>query len=266
MALQWIDVKDFDFRCFLLMERFQLQWVCAQQDETLLHHLGIALKAHPEVRWYIAEMVPEAAARLAQWADAAPSALPERSIRESECIVMDFFQDFVTYTRPACMAESCPFIYGWDKARLFEICDLRGKRVLDVGAGSGRLTFAAAEQAAEVYAVEPVGTLRRFLIAEAKHRNLQNMRVADGLCDALPYPDDCFDVVMSGHVVGDDMDAELAELTRVCRDGGVILDCPGDQHNDLIPNEKYLARGFECLPYTGSFGAQVCRYRKIIHK
>ncbi len=265
MALNWINVDEFDFNCFLLMERFQLQWVCQEEDGTLLHHLGIALKANPAVRWYMVQMAPEHAGKLHALAADAPDASPD-GIRESETFVMRWFEDFVTYTRPACMAHCCDFVYGWDKQRLYEICDLSGKRVLDVGAGSGRLTFAAAEIADEVYACEPVGTLRHYLKEEAVRRDIRNIRVMDGMCDALPYPDSFFDAVISGHVVGDDMDAELAELTRVCRNGGVIIDCPGDQRCALTPDEAYLARGFECLPYVGSFGAQVCRYRKINRK
>ncbi len=265
MALNWIDVNDFDFRCFLLMERFQLQWVCQQTDETLLHHLGVALRAHEDVRWYMGRMVPESAAWLDDLALRAQDESPE-CIRQSELFVMRWFEDFVTYTRPECMAQCCPFIYGWHEERLYELADLSGKRVLDVGAGSGRLTFAAAALADEVYAVEPVGTLRRFLTEEAARRGIANVRITDGMCAALPYPDNSFDVVMSGHVVGDDTDAELAELIRVCRDGGVILDVPGDQHKARYPDENYLSRGFECLPYTGSFGAQVCRYRRFVRK
>jgi predicted RNA methylase len=61
------------------------------------------------------------------------------------------------------MAEKCDFIRGWSKERLFELADLTSKVVLDAGAGSGRLTFAAAEKAAQIYACEPVATLREFM-------------------------------------------------------------------------------------------------------
>lgn len=265
MALNWIDVNTFDFNCLLLMERFQLNYLCTGGDAVLHHHLGIALKAHPAVSWYITHRVPEHAGLIEQLiADA--SDLPADAIRESEVYVMRWCEDFVIYTCPDMMAAHCPFIYGWRAERLHELIDLSGLRVLDVGSGNGRLAFAAAKKAREVYAVEPVETLRQFLKDEAARRNVTNLRVTDGFCTSLPYPDSTFDVVISGHVVGDDYDAEIAELTRVCKDNGWILDVPGDQQHDLIPKEELLSRGFECLPYTGSFGAQVCRYRKQIHK
>lgn len=265
MALDWINVNDFDFNCLLLMERFQLRYLCWGGDEEMHRHLGVALKANPAVKWYMAHRIPEYAERIEGLAAGAPDASPEE-VRASECYVMRWCEDFVTYTRPEIMATNCPFIYGWDKSRLHELLDLTGLRVLDIGSGNGRLAFAAAEKAREVYACEPVETLRQYLMDEAARRGVTNLRVVDGFCERLPYPDDTFDVVMSGHVVGDDYDAEIAEMTRVCRDGGWLLDVPGDQHRAFDPKEALLQRGFECLPYVGSFGAQVCRYRKHVHK
>lgn len=264
MALNWIDVTHFDFRCLLLMERFQLRYLCFGSDGEFHRHLGIALKAHPDVCWYVTHKVPEAAAFISRITENAPI-LPLDETRRSELYVMAWCEDFVTYTKPELMATHCDFVYGWNSCRLHELLDLTGLRVLDIGSGNGRLAFAAAEKATEVYAVEPVETLREFLRSEARRRHVQ-LRVADGFCESLPYPDDTFDVVLSGHVVGDDYDTEIAEMTRVCKDGGWLLDVPGDQHFSLCIDGELIRRGFECLPYTGSFGEQVCRYRKQVHK
>lgn len=264
MALNWIDVNDYDFNCILLLERFQLRYLC-ECAEDIRGEMGVALRAHPAVKWYIAALLPEHAKRLDEMTRQAGDVSPEE-LRRCECAVLGWMEDFVTYTTPEVMATHCPFVYGWDKARLYEIADLTGKRVLDVGSGNGRLTFAAAEKAAEVFSVEPVGTLRHFLRESCKARGIRNVRVTEGFVEDLPYPDSTFDVVLSGHVVGDDYDAEIAEMARVCKPGGLILDVPGDQRNPAAIKQEMVSRGFEALPYMGSFGAQVVRYRKVVKK
>ena len=264
MALNWINVNEYDFNCILLMERFQLNYLCGW-GKGIHTELGIALRAHPAVKWYIAHLLPEHAALLDKLADEAPAVSPEE-LRRCECAVMAWMEDFVTYTTPEVMAEKCPFVYGWDKARLFELADFTGKRVLDIGSGNGRLAFAAAEKAAEVYAVEPVETLRHFLREKCKAEGITNLRVTEGFVEDLPYPDNTFDIVLSGHVVGDDYDREIAEMERVCRPGGVILDVPGDQPWHAEVNPALVERGYEPHPYLGSFSEPVVRYRKIVRK
>ena len=265
MALNWIDVNDYDFNCLLLMERFQLRYLCEYGRSKLSRELGVTLKAHPAVRWYIAHLLPEFAGKLEELACSASDA-SAAELRSCETAIMAWMEDFVTYTTPEVMSHKCPFVYGWDSSRLFELADLTGKRVLDVGSGNGRLAFAAAEMAAEVYAVEPVETLRHFLKERCRREKIGNVRVTDGFVEALPYPDNTFDVVMSGHVVGDDLDRELAELERVCKSGGIVLDVPGDQPWHAVVNPDLIDRGYEALPYDGSFGEPVIRYRKYIRK
>ena len=264
MALDWINVNDYDFNCILLMERFQLNYLCGC-GQAVHGELGTALRAHPAVKWYIAHLLPEYASLLDKLAAEAQAVSPEE-LRRCECTVLGWMEDFVTYTTPEVMAEKCPFVYGWDKARLFELADLTGKRVLDIGSGNGRLTFAAAEKAAEVFAVEPVATLRHFLREKCRAEGIRNVRVTEGFVEDLPYPDSTFDLVISGHVMGDDYDREVAEMERVCKPGGLILDVPGDQHNDSVLKQELIDRGFEALSYTGSFGAKVIRYRKVVNK
>lgn len=190
----------------------------------------------------------------------------QQEIRAAELYVLSYVEDFVTYTTPEVMNEKCDFIYAWKKERLFELADFQGKRVLDMGSGSGRLAFAAAERAGEVYACEPVDCLREYLRDKIRREKIKNIRVVDGMSDNLAYPDNTFDIVMSGHVVGDHYDDELAEIFRVVKSGGWVLDCPGEERRARESNTELLKCGFEEFHYTSSLGGDVYRYRKQIFK
>ena len=73
-------------------------------------------------------------------------------------------------------------------------------------------------------------------------------------------------------IVGDDWDAEIVELTRVCRSGGWLLDCPGDDtpnSDGRVGKEKQddlTTRGWEQMSYVGNGGGTVYRYRKQVLK
>lgn len=118
-------------------------------------------------------------------------------------------------------------------------------------------------KAKEVYAGEPVETLREYMRNRAVREGVHNIRVVDGLITSLPYPDSTFDIVMSCHVIGDDLDAELAEMTRVVKNGGWVIDCPGEDF--VLPDENLKRHGFEEFYYKGQFG-DVYRYRKQLFK
>lgn len=267
MALNWIDVNDFSFNSFLLMERFQIRLICGnQRQEEWRFNMGIALRYHPEVKWYFQHRCPECASVVEEIAAAAPEGLGTEELRRAELYALASAEDFVTYTRPEGMDTCCNFIRGWKKERLFELADFAGKTVLDVGSGSGRLAFAAAERARQVYASEPVGTLREYLRDRIAREGIKNIRVADGMADSLAYPDDTFDIVISGHVVGDDYDAELEELTRVAKPGGWLLDCPGEDDRRRMSNDELKRRGWEEFHYTSVYGGDVWRYRKQVFK
>ncbi|MCL2364767.1 MAG: class I SAM-dependent methyltransferase [Defluviitaleaceae bacterium] len=267
--LNWIKTEDYSFNSFLLLERFQIALMMDQSgwrkdNDAWKRNVGIALAANPAVQWYLQKRCPEAATTINALAKSAPPAPTTTEIRAAEMYALESIEDFIIYTTPELMAAQCDFIRGWDKARLFDLVDLYGKTVLDVGAGSGRLTFAAAERAAWVYASEPVGTLREFMRDKIKAEGITNVRVLDGLLPWLPFPDHTFDVVMSGHVVGDDWELELAELARVCKPGGWLIDCPGDSENDLRPKPELTNRGWEEIHYIGSFGKAMYVHRKLI--
>ncbi len=262
----WINTENYSFNCMLRMERFQIRLMFEYLNEETEGAMAIALKANPKTAWLFGQKCPELADKLKALIARAPESYTPEQVRTAEIRVMDEFEDFVIYTTPEVMAEKCDFIYGWNKERLYELCDLEGKTVLDVGSGTGRLAFAAAEKAAFVVASEPVDSLREFMRDGIAKKGIRNMRVCDGLCHCLPFPDNSFDIVMSGHVVVDFFREEVNELTRVARSGGWLLDIPGDQHRETGRNEQLLADGWEEFAYTGSFGKTTWRYRKQVRK
>lgn len=107
---------------------------------------------------------------------------------------------------------------------LAEACDLRwDERVLDVAAGNGNATLAAARRGCRVTSSDYVSALldRGAERARAEHLFV-NFQVADA--EALPFNDASFDAVLStfGVMFSPDQAQAAAELVRVCRPGGRI--------------------------------------------
>jgi ubiquinone/menaquinone biosynthesis C-methylase UbiE len=107
---------------------------------------------------------------------------------------------------------------------LCEALDLRsGERVLDVAAGNGNASLAAARRYCAVVASDYVPELlERARERAAAERLPLELREADA--EALPFADGSFDVVMStfGVMFTADHERAAAEMLRVCRSGGRI--------------------------------------------
>lgn len=107
---------------------------------------------------------------------------------------------------------------------LCEAFDLRsGTKVLDVAAGNGNATLAAARRFADVTSTDYVSEL---LESGRRRAEAQGMDIAYQVADAeaLPFEDESFDVVMStfGVMSTPDQARAASELARVCRPGGTI--------------------------------------------
>lgn len=107
---------------------------------------------------------------------------------------------------------------------LCEAMDLRaGSQVLDVAAGNGNATLAAARRWCEVTSTDYVPALLERGRDRAMADGLQvTFTPADA--EALPFADASFDAVLStfGVMFTPDQDKAAAELLRVCRKGGKI--------------------------------------------
>ncbi|MEU5830366.1 class I SAM-dependent methyltransferase [Micromonospora tulbaghiae] len=93
-----------------------------------------------------------------------------------------------------------------------------GARVLDLGAGTGKLTATLAEVSGDVTAVEP----DRAMLAELR-RTLPDVRALSGSAEAIPVPDASVDAVVAGNAMHwFDMAVAGPEIARVLSPGGVL--------------------------------------------
>jgi SAM-dependent methyltransferase len=90
--------------------------------------------------------------------------------------------------------------------------------VLDIGAGTGKLTRVLAERYARVIALEPGDELRAILAAR-----VPGVETLAGVAERIPLADGEVDAVFAGqsfHWFANDV--ALAEIARVLRPGGVL--------------------------------------------
>jgi SAM-dependent methyltransferase len=124
------------------------------------------------------------------------------------------------YDRLAGVERLHPGVIGWLPHNL--------ERIVEVGAGTGRLTLELIDRGREIVAVEPAAPLRRLLsqkLLQADQR--RRVRVTHGFFDDLPVTDDCADLVVACSALtpapGHGGEAGLAEMERVCGPGGRVV-------------------------------------------
>jgi len=96
--------------------------------------------------------------------------------------------------------------------------EIAGLRVLDLGAGTGKLTALLSAAGADVTAVEPDAAM----LAELR-RGLPGVRALGGSAEAIPLPDGSVDAVLCGQAMHwFDMSRAVPEIARVLASGGVL--------------------------------------------
>jgi SAM-dependent methyltransferase len=124
------------------------------------------------------------------------------------------------------------------------------ERIVEVGAGAGRLTLELLDRARAVWAIEPAAPLRELLQEKlSRATSGERAHVIDGFFDELPLADDFAELVVTCSAFTTDSahggERGLAEMERVCRPGGrVAIVWPN--HLDWL-----AARGYRYLSFTG---------------
>lgn len=262
MPLNWIDITNLSFNTLLLLERVQLSWFPGWMPEK---ELAIALKANPVVEWYLRHKCPD----LIPWLDILlsehhyTSPLSAEQIREAECEVLRTINDLIVYVLDPSIYDAQPFL-GWNSDELRQLVDFSGKTVIDVGSGTGKLAFIAAETAAVVYAVEPVANLRLYIKEKAKTKHFNNIYPVDGLITDIPFHDDFADVTMGGHVFGDNPNDEYTEMKRVTRAGGMIILCPGSSPSEVKNHNYLVSENFNWSEFEEPSNGTKRKYWKVL--
>jgi SAM-dependent methyltransferase len=128
-------------------------------------------------------------------------------------------------------------------------------RIVEVGAGTGRLTLELVGRAREVVAIEPAAPMREILARKlAQADTAGRVRVRHGFFDELPVGDGSADLVVACSAftaqAAHGGDPGIAEMERVCRPGGTVA--------IVWPNNPgwLVEHGYEYVSFPGAVAVE----------
>lgn len=116
---------------------------------------------------------------------------------------------------------------GWRKKAIKEVAMAKPQQILDVATGTGDLAIAASKlQPQSIIGIDIADAM--LDVGRKKIKNLSLDKIIDlrnGDCEALPFEDGAFDVVMCAYGVRnfEHLQKGLKEMNRVTRKGGKVI-------------------------------------------
>jgi SAM-dependent methyltransferase len=147
----------------------------------------------------------------------------------------------------------------------------RVDRIVEVGAGSGRLTLELVSRCNQLTAIEPAAPLRQILASKlerqvalcaASGHQPAKVRVVGGFLDSLPAPDRSAELVVACSVVTPEKshggNSGLAQMERVCATQGMVV--------IIWPNhpEWLSAHGYRYLSFAGDMAMEFASVEEAI--
>lgn len=127
-----------------------------------------------------------------------------------------------------------------------------GRRILEAGAGSGRISMRLAVMGASVAAIDTAPQAVKH-IRDAFEAEGRKAEVREGSIFAIPFPDAAFDVVWNAgvleHFTPEEQALSLREMSRVCRPGGLVLTLNPYRFALFYRFGKWLAESLGLWPY-----------------
>jgi SAM-dependent methyltransferase len=138
--------------------------------------------------------------------------IAEFKSRQRETWTAGNFGDIAVFTTPVA-------------GHLVKFARLRGSQaVLDVGTGTGVVAITARLRGAKVTGLDLTPALLAQARESATVAGVEDIVWREGDCEALPFPDASFDVVLSqfGHMFAPRPEVAVAEMLRVLKPGGTL--------------------------------------------
>ena len=146
-----------------------------------------------------------------------------------EEFIKDVFTEIAGYYDEMNEIMSMGMVQGWHKFMMKKAGDIRGKRCLDVGTGTGEIAFHVARTAGKDSTVVGLDLTPAMLELAAKKEKELDLPVKiewkQGDALKLPYDEGSFDLVTSGYMLRNvtDILGAVTEMHRVLAPGGKVI-------------------------------------------